>query len=83
MRGSLRKNGAYPTFQNDGLGVTFERGQKTVISVDLSTGVETVLFDTAGSPFEGHQVFLPRLSPDKKAFSSYLFLKESVTLTTL
>ena len=63
----LAKNGAYPTFHNDGKKVIFERGHRTILSVDVSTGKETILFDTQGTPFEGHQVFLPRLSPDGKS----------------
>jgi Tol biopolymer transport system component len=62
----LAKNGAFPTFHADSRRVIFERGHTQIISVDTKaeTPKETIIFDANESEFKGHQVFLPRLSPD-------------------
>jgi Tol biopolymer transport system component len=62
----LIENGNYPSFYDSGRKVLFERGQRHVLSYDIATESESMIFDGTTSEFRGNQVFLPKLSPDQK-----------------
>lgn len=62
----LIENGNYPSFYDEGKKVLFERDHRHVLSYDMATKSESMVFDASTSAFRGNQVFLPKLSPDQK-----------------
>ena len=60
----IAENGTFPTFSADGTRVYFERNRKTLVEVNLITGVERILFSGSQNSFGSYAVVKPRVSPD-------------------
>jgi Tol biopolymer transport system component len=62
----IAKDGTFPTFSSDGTEVFFERNRKQIVSYNIITKSEQVIFDGGSKEFGSFAVVKPRVSPDRK-----------------